>query len=76
MLKTLARLFVENLHINQDANYRKMIITTYIAMLQDPDTPITPGEREHALKAIFAPANGAVAPIVMPMENVLKLGKK
>lgn len=70
ILKSLARLFVENLHVHQDASYRHMIITTYLSMLQDPQTPITPEEREHALRAIFSNNPGKADPISLPTDRI------
>lgn len=74
MLKSAARLFVENLHVHQDASYRRMIITTYLSMLRDPQNPITPQEREHALKAIFSSNPGKAEPISLPTDRLLHSG--
>ena len=71
MLKSAARLFVENLHFHQDASYRHMMITTYLSMLQDPLNPITPEERVHALKTIFSTNLGQATPITLPTDRIL-----
>lgn len=71
MLKSAARLFVENLHFHQDASYRHMMITTYLSMLQDPQNPITPEERVYALKAIFSTNPGQATPITLPTDKLL-----
>ena len=73
VLKAVSRVFVENLHIQQNARYKNMLITTYLSMLKDEITPITPQERHFALSAIFNADLGEVKSIAAPTDQIAEV---
>lgn len=70
-LMLVSRIFRENLHLANDAKHRNMLITTYLALAEDENNPISKDDREFALNAIFsvpseASADDAVTSLVFP----------
>jgi len=56
-MRFVARIFVSNLHLGQDAGLRSTMITTYLALMKDPDSGVTREERALILNAMFRAAD-------------------
>jgi len=56
-MRFIARIFVSNLHLSQDAGLRSTMITTYLALMKDPSSEVTREERALILNAMFRPAD-------------------
>lgn len=71
-LKFPARIFKEQLHLSNDAEHRQTVIKTYLSLLRDPANPVSPEEREFALRSIFGvPGSAAVDDPVPIIQEIL-----
>lgn len=73
-LKTLVRLTLSHAHLEIDANERRIMILSYLAMLKKADA--TEGQRTALFTAIFRPTGNGLVPDESPPVPLLELLKK
>ena len=77
LLRLISRIFVTNLHLATDASMRSKMISTYLALVNDPGSRVGAEERFLVLNAIFRPteAHDADAPPPGMIDLLNKLKK-
>ena len=55
-LRLISRIFVNNIHHMSDAGHRSTMVTTFLALIEDDQNPVSSDERLLVLQALFRPA--------------------
>ena len=76
LLRHISRIFIHNLNLMSDAEYREVLSTTFLGMAERTSTGITEAERALVLNALFRPAPPNTTEDGPPSGLIDLLGKK